>query len=239
MKTKLILLAAMAAMLSVGFASCSKDDDNSGSSNNGNSGNGGGDNTEWVDLGLPSGLLWAKCNVGASSPEDYGNYYAWGETTTKSDYSWETYAYGNSSTTLTKYCSKTDNGFNGFTDALTTLQSSDDAVTAVFGNGARIPTKDEWDELLNNCTEEWVSQNGVNGCKFTASNGNTLFLPAAGYCDGSELRGVSRYGDYWSSSLYTDEPNCAWDFYIGSYGTIMGNDSRYYGLSVRAVRPAI
>jgi len=196
-----------------------------------------GDSHAYVDLGLPSGLLWATCNVGADTPEGYGDYFAWGETTTKSTYNWSTYQYCNgSSNTLTKYCSNASYGFEGFTDGLTTLLPEDDAATANWGNGWRMPTQEEWEELKNNTTVTWTQQNSVNGRLFTASNGNSLFLPAAGYRD-DVLNFAGVWGYYWSSSLYTDSPSRAW--YFGCFNSgynPMGYNNRYDGLTVRPVR---
>ena len=105
----------------------------------------------WVDLGLPSGTLWATCNVGANAPEEYGDYFAWGETQSKDYYYWDTYQYCmGSSATMTKYCNKSNYGYNGFTDNLTTLLPEDDAATANWGTDWRMPTRDEWDELFQN-----------------------------------------------------------------------------------------
>lgn len=194
---------------------------------------------EYVDLGLPSGLLWATCNVGADSPEDYGDYFAWGETQPKSDYSWGTYQYCNgSASTLTKYCNNASYGYNGFTDNLTTLQPSDDAATANWGTDWRMPTKEEWQELYSNTTHIWTTQNSVNGRLFTAPNGNSLFLPAAGGYVGTSLGGAGTYGDYWSSSLEADKPHRAWclDFVSGNCG--MSYSYRKLGQSVRPVRSA-
>ena len=193
--------------------------------------------SDWVDLGLPSGLLWATRNVGASSPEDYGAYFAWGETRYKIYYNWSHYRYCNGSyNTLTKYCNDSDYGYNGFTDNLTTLQPSDDAATANYGG--RTPTYAEWQELLNNTTVQQATQNGVNGRLFTASNGNSLFLPAAGYRVESRLENAGEIGYYWSSSLGTDGPYYAWHFdFISNYQGIYGYH-RQAGRSVRAVRYA-
>ena len=192
---------------------------------------------DWVDLGLPSGLLWATRNVGATSPEDYGDYFAWGETSPKEVYNWDTYRYCNGDyDQLTKYCSKSSFGYNGFTDNLTILQPGDDAATANYGG--RTPTKEEWQELLNNTTVSWTTLNGVNGRLFTASNGNSLFLPAAGYRWVSSLYDAGSDGDYWSSSLYTDDPVYAWYFYVGSGDQDMSSSGRDNGHSVRAVRSA-
>jgi len=232
---KLFMIAAV-ALLTFGMASCNKDDDNTNTNTPTNPTN--PTTGEWVDLGLPSGLLWAKCNLGATTPEGYGNYYAWGETSTKETYNWSTYRYatvdaeGNLQT-LTKY--NTSETY-GTIDNKTTLEASDDAATAVLGSGARIPTYDDWVELINNTTGEWTTQNGVNGWKFTAANGSSLFLPAAGFRDGSELTGAGSGSLYWSSSLCTDYPGLARIFYFYSDGSDMGNDYRRYGCSVRAVR---
>lgn len=201
---------------------------------------GGGDEHAYVDLGLPSGLLWATCNVGANAPEEYGDYFAWGETQPKDTYNWSTYQYCNGSyNTLTKYCSNVNLGYNGFTDDLTTLLPEDDAAVANWGNGWRMPTKKEIQELYNNTTITWTQQNGVNGRLFTAANGNSLFLPAAGDRWGDELYDAGDWGYYWSSSLLTDYPFDAWYFSFCSdgYGG-MHLYTRYYGRSVRPVRSA-
>ena len=196
----------------------------------------GGDHA-YVDLGLPSGLLWATCNVGADNPEDYGDYFAWGETQPKSVYTWSTYQYCNgSSSTFTKYCNNSSYGYNGFTDNLTTLLPEDDAATANWGSDWRMPTEEEWQELYNNTTHTWTTQNGVNGRLFTASNGSSLFLPAAGCRNGSGLGSAGSWGYYWSSSLGTDSPYNAWGFYFNSDSFFVGSSYRYYGQSVRAVR---
>ncbi len=184
------------------------------------------DDLHYVDLGLPSGTLWATCNVGANAPEKYGDYFAWGETQPKDVYSWSIYQYyagGN----LTKYTGS---------DSLTILLPEDDAATANWGDEWRMPTKEEWQELYNNTAVTWTQQNGVNGRLFTASNGNSLFLPAAGRHWNSDLYGVGSYGYYWSSSLYTDTPTIAWYFYFGSGYYSVYDDYRNGGRSVRAVR---
>lgn len=180
---------------------------------------------DWVDLGLPSGLLWATRNVGAASPTDYGDYFAWGETSPKSVYTEDTYRYYNSDYVLTKY--------NG-SDGLTILQPGDDAATANYGG--RTPTREEWAELMNNTSSQWVTVNGVIGRCFTGTNGRSLFLPAAGDRNGSELYGAGSLGYYWSSSRNESYPGDAWYFYFGSDYQSMGSGSRGHGLSVRAVR---
>lgn len=191
----------------------------------------------YVDLGLPSGTKWATCNVGADTPEDYGDYFAWGETQPKSYYGWDTYQYCMGGyDMLTKYCSNSSYGYNGFTDDLTTLLPEDDAATANWGSDWRMPTKEEWQELYNNTTLTWTTQNGVNGRLFTASNGNSLFLPAAGCRRGSSLDGAGSDGDYWSSSLLTDRPSRAWYLNFYSVGCGMSSGLRNTGRSVRPVR---
>ena len=198
---------------------------------------GGGDTHEYVDLGLPSGLLWATCNVGADTPEGYGDYFAWGETTPKDTYNWSTYQHCNGSqNTLTKYCNNSGYGYNGFTDNLTTLLPEDDAATANWGNGWRMPTLEEWQELYNYTSGTWTTQNGVYGWLFTAANGNSLFLPAAGYRGSSSLLNAGSYGGYWSSSLYADGPRYAWDFYFFSGASYISGHYRDIGQSVRPVR---
>ena len=201
-----------------------------------------GNDHAYVDLGLPSGLLWATCNVGADNPEDYGDYFAWGETQQKDTYSWSTYQYCmGTDHTLTKYCSNSSYGYNGFTDTLTTLLLEDDAATAIWGSNWRMPSKEEWQELYNNTTVIWTTQNGVNGRLFTASNGNSLFLPASGYLTGSSglrLYAGSR-GHYWSSSLGTGSgyPNYVWEFYFDSDSFRIDHYGlRCCGGSVRPVR---
>jgi hypothetical protein len=193
---------------------------------------------EYVDLGLPSGLLWATCNVGADTPEAYGDYFAWGETTTKDTYGWSNYQHCNGSDyALTKYCYNSSYGYNGFTDNLTTLQPEDDAATANWGSGWRMPTKAEFAELLDHTTMTVTTQNGVNGWLFTAKNGsgNSLFLPAAGCRWGDELGGAGGWGAYWSSSLSTGSTTNAFYFDFEWFVDVF---SRFYGCSVRPVRNA-
>ena len=202
---------------------------------------------EWVDLGLPSGLLWATCNLGAASPEEYGDYYAWGETTTKSTYNWSTYSYANGEyDKLTKYCNGNygyfdlaDSSF--FTDNLTTLQAMDDAATQALGNGARTPTGEEWKELMNNTTWSFESMNGVDGLVFIATNGNFIFLPAAGARISDNLNHAGDWGCYWSASLDESRAFSAlkftfcYDFCV-DLDYCSNCNSRAFGSPVRAVR---
>ena len=193
----------------------------------------------WVDLGLPSGLLWASMNIGANSPIDFGDYFAWGEREPKSTYTWDNYRYGHGSHQLTKYCDDPAYGLNGYTDNLTTLETNDDAAfNNPFGN-ARMPTKTEWEELVNNTTHVWTSEDGINGWRFTAPNGNSIFLPAAGDM-ATSINGVNQTGHYLSSTLGSDGPDYAWQ--LGFTATQLGGDlqtmtrtQRRLGSSVRAV----
>lgn len=232
-------MLCMMVCATVMFAGCNKDENNEPTPAANGGTNGGGQTTvEWVDLGLPSGLLWATCNLGATTPEGYGDYYAWGETTTKEVYNWSTYKYctvdaEGGLATLTKYNTSSD---YGTPDNLTTLEAMDDAAAQKLGSGARMPTKAEWEELISNTTAEWTTKNGVNGRKFTASNGESLFLPAAGGRNGSELRAAGSYGYYWSSSLIESNPDCAWCFRFGEGTQFMYDGYRCYSRSVRAVR---
>lgn len=186
-----------------------------------------------VDLGLPSGTLWADRNIGADSPEDYGDYFAWGETATKSTYSWDTYKWCNgTSDSQTKYCTKDS---YGTVDDLTTLESEDDAATANWGKQWRMPTYEEMNELRTECTWTWTTQNSVNGYKVTGPNGNSIFLPAAGARHNSVLYHVGSSGYYCSGSLYESDPSYAWYLYFSSSSYYSNDYSRRFGYPVRAV----
>ena len=206
------------------------------------------DNWEYnlVDLGLTSGTLWADRNIGASSPEDYRPFFAWGETQcytanevgTKKNFDWNDYKYANgASDKLTKYCNDSSYGNDGFTDNLTELELSDDAAYAYTNGKCKIPTKEQLQELIDETDYTWTTQNGVNGGLFTSkTNGNSIFVPAAGGCYyGSQLY-VGEYGYLWSSSLNESNPNDAWYLGFGSGVVSLSNGCRYYGLSVRGVK---
>ena len=188
---------------------------------------------EWVDLGLS--VKWATCNVGASSPSDYGNYYAWGETNTKSEYSWSTLRYGLGTTgdTFTKYNTKSD---NGSVDNKTRLNLSDDVARTNWGGRWRMPTAAEWEELRARCFWTWTSQRGQIGYSVTSKvNGNSIFLPAAGYRDHTDVVFANYNGDYWSSTFYADDPNFArYMSFSSTYISVFGR-YRYYGHTVRPV----
>ena len=187
-----------------------------------------------VDLGLPSGTLWADRNVGADAPEGYGDFFAWGETTAKDTYSWATYLLCNgSSTKITKYCNQTN---YGTIDGKTTLEPADDAAYVNMGKDWRMPTAQEQQELITQCTREWTTQNGVNGYKLTGPNGKSIFLPAAGYHTNKLHLGAGANGYYWSSTLFPNYSFSANTLYFesGSHQLDKRNN-RFSGYSVRAV----
>lgn len=183
---------------------------------------------EYVDLGLS--VRWATCNVGADNPWDYGDYFAWGETTPKDDYTTDAYFdtndFGN---TFTKYT----------IDKKTVLDAENDAATANWGAAWRMPTDAEWKEFLDNCTSVWTTQNGVNGRLFTSTkNSATIFLPATGYRAYTFLNYAGSSSYYWSSSLYTSLYTYsydAWLVFFDSSRVDRHNRPRSDGLSVRPV----
>ena len=205
MKTKTFAALCCVAAL---FAACEKNDvePTAGTENS----------HDYVDLGLPSGLKWATCNVGATTPEGYGDYFAWGETNTKSTYSLDTYTY---------------------TDNKPVLDLADDAANANWGSAWRMPTDAEWQELRDNCTWTWTTLNGINGVEVKGSNGNAIFLPAAGFRSSNDVFYTGHYGCYWSRSLDADTPNNAKfvEFQSENNDIFRNYYSRVCGQSVRAV----
>lgn len=198
---------------------------------------------EYVDLGLPGRVLWATCNIGASKPEEYGKYFAWGDTVGYAkgethNFDSEIYKWNNGSyTTLTKYC--TDSSF-GTIDNKTVLDPEDDAATANWGANWRMPTIQEMDDLLsdNYTTHEYVYVNGVGGVKITSkSNGNSIFLPAAGNRLWNDINTLSGDGDYWFNSIDTSTCTWAWCLCFTTNDRFYANTfPRFGGLPVRAVR---
>lgn len=148
--------------------------------------------TDYVDLGLPSGLKWASCNVGATAPEEYGDYFSWSD-------------------------------------------PEDDVAHVKLGGKWRMPTDEEWTELRTKCASKWTTRNGINGRLVTGSNGNSIFLPAAGYRNNTNLFYTGSYGFYWSSSRDTDDPSSAWFVDFNSGHVYRNNGYRDYEQSVRAV----
>lgn len=181
-----------------------------------------------IDLGLS--VKWADKNVGAIRPEVYGGYYAWGETEKKSEYSWFTYDFTNDNSGYDFYKYNTQSSY-GYVDSLMVLEPQDDVAHIKLKGGWRMPTNEEWQELINKCTWEWDRVNGISGMRVTARNGNSIFLPAAGHkYDGMRYYGEGSYCDYWSSSL-AENPREAWGMRDGH----LHDDYRYNGFSVRAV----
>jgi len=183
---------------------------------------------QYVDLGLS--VMWAAYNVGSSSPAEYGHYYAWGETNPKSSYSHSNYSYGD----YPFYSKYVPSGW--FTDNLTVLEQSDDAVTMNWGHPWRMPTQKEFEELATKCTATWTTLDGVDGTKFTGPNGNSIFLPACGLFKSSAIENQGTEGFYWSSSLKVEEFNCAYRLYfdLQTVGATFWH-GRHYGYNVRGV----
>ncbi len=178
---------------------------------------------KFINLGLPSGLFWAETNVGASSSSDDGDYFAWGETASKSYYDWNTYKWGSDYNNLSKY---------NISDGKTTLDAEDDAATVNWGAPCRMPDTSEFEELYNKCDWSWQG----NGYLVTGPNGSTIFFPASGYFqDGSPI-GYGSQGRYWSRSLYSNNTNMAHYLYFRrNYVKPTGGSSRCKGLPVRPV----
>ena len=201
------------------FTACDDDDDGVSSvSGSITSSTGTINGYEYVDLGLS--VKWAMCNIGASSPSDYGNYYAWGETETKNEYTNDSsVTYGDSSI----------DDFSG--------NATYDAATANLGSSWRMPTQDECQELTDNCTWQWgtYGATSVKGYFVTGSNGNSIFLPAAGSRYGTSLDGDDEWGRYWSSSLDESDSDYAVSLNFYSDDHYVGKDYRYHGLSIRPV----
>ena len=189
----------------------------------------------YVDLGLPSGTKWATMNVGATKPEEYGLYFAWGETQGYADvstkaFSWNDYKWTeDDGSTMSKY---------NATDGKTVLDLEDDAVAANWGGSWKMPTVAQFQELLNtaNCTNVWTTVDGVNGRLFTSvTNGNTLFIPAAGNAINGNMDNVGNGGYIWSSSLYSSSVKRGWFLFFSSGSVLMSDYSRCNGFPVRGV----
>ncbi len=181
-----------------------------------------------VDLGLPSGTLWADCNLGAKTPYEAGNYYAYGETETKSDYSWSTYKWWTDK--MTKYTGE---------DGKAQLEAADDAARVRLGEGYRIPTVDDYIELKNKCSWSWISEyHGANGFLIKGPNGNTIFLPAAGFKSDKNRYYYGANACYWLSDV-TSKDSYTYAYGIlsigGLLGTGAGTSGRTLGCSIRPV----
>ena len=183
----------------------------------------------YVDLGLS--IKWGTCNIGAKNPEDFGNFYQWGDVATKESYDWDTYKYGTDRTNLEKYNVK---------DGKTVLDPEDDAAIVNLGEGWRMPTPAEIKELVDNCTWEWTTVNNVKGYKVTAKNGNSIFLPAAGVMFAKNPYYGGQYGYYLSNTLREGEESYVkmyaqgFSFQSDKYQTD-DHIARNYGITVRPV----
>lgn len=178
---------------------------------------------EWVDLGLPSGLKWATCNIGASSPDKLGNYYAWGETRVKSSYSDANYLYKD--VLNGEYINL---GYN--------ISGTEyDAAHVIWGGKWRMPTLEEYQELLNECKLEWTSRKNVIGILMTGVNGNSIFFPAAGFQNGTTIGSVGSFGYYWVSTLSVNYQGNAYHLYFNSQNCTMADWHRCFGLPIRPV----
>lgn len=190
---------------------------------------------EWANLGLLSGTKWATMNVGANSPADYGYYYAWGETCTKNNYTWENLKYWTSGDGLhnirfSKYIRDSE---HGKVDNKKELEICDDVANASWGPGWRVPSEAQQNELLKKCKWVWTSIDGHDGYKVIGPNGNSIFIPAAGYCEDNKLYDVGSYGYYWSRSLEMDYS--AYNFFINSDDIDIFSEDRRRGCTVRPV----
>lgn len=179
-----------------------------------------------VDLGLS--VKWAGWNVGATSPEEYGGYYAWGETEEKSDYTIDTYKY---------YYDTDGDGYKEYANIGNNICGTQyDVARQKWGGSWRMPTYNELLELLEECTWTWITYKGINGYKVTGPNGNSIFLPAAGYRNGTSLFVQGSYGGYLSGTLNEDGSDGAWHLYFGNGLRNLNYYGRYYGFTVRPVK---
>ena len=194
-----------------------------------------------VDLGLSSGRLWAAHNVGASSPEETGNYFAWAMQQNVDTATWDNYKYATGvNHALTKYCSIEMYGYEKLYDFYRELESSDDAVIFYWNRPWRTPTQADWQELLDECDWSWVVDRSadpvIRGYKVVGPNGNSIFLPVAGHLDSNMRLNRESFGYYWSATLNADAPSCAFYLHIGLSYHSVDYAERYLGFSLRAVQ---
>lgn len=246
---RIVYLSSIALASSLFFLGCEKESQDSQDSEKEEkttiAQNGSENGYQYIELGLS--VRWATFNVGATKPEEYGDYFAWGEIKTRDTCSWSTYKWCNGSkNTITKYSNNSSYGYDGFTDTLTVLILEDDVAQMKWGGSWRLPTEAELNELRNNCTWTWYSNGnseygGVAGYKVTSNKAGytdrSIFLPAAGCRYDSDLESVSEYGNYWSSSLLWDSMVGAWKLCFDLRSQFMSGSSRSTGLSVRPVCP--
>ncbi len=191
---------------------------------------------EWVDLGLPSGTLWATMNVGATSPEECGSYFAWGETETKDEYNWATYRYSSgSATSLTKYCLHSN---YGTPDGLSVMEDVDDAAAYILGEGWSVPTKEQVAELIDQTYTEWNTDelNGVQGVRITSRTTDaSIFLPIAGYMDNNYNTNNTTWGYIWTRNIHPSIDYIATAFRYGTELEAENAKSRILGINIRPV----
>lgn len=211
---------------------------------------------QWIDLGLS--VLWATCNVGATKPEEYGDYYAWGEVDTyyepgyaqektnthwksnkEKGYAWESYKWcDGSGTTINKY---NNNDYYGLVDNKRNLDINDDVAHIKWGGNWRMPTLSDFDELYEWCTRSWEKNNNVWGIRFTSERvgyeGFSIFLPASGARDGNTIEYLNSGGFYWETTILDEQPSRACGFAFIKDKIEWRSPSRVNGLTVRAVCP--
>ena len=187
----------------------------------------------YVDIGLS--ILWSTCNIDATHPLMPGSYFAWGEISPKESYTWESYSYCDKYHKLTKYNDKIASGSNNFTDSVMTLRPEDDAAIQNWGNGWRMPTKEEFDELRNECTWQWVNDASANYYKVTGPNGKSILLPACGCIKDNKRIMYMENGCLWSSSLSIKIPEHGYELTQYSTGFWIGSADRFYGEPIRPV----
>ena len=227
-----MMFVALMPVLSVSLVACVPVS-GAGGLGDGDEGEVVGGGSKAIDLGLS--VKWASCNVGADSPEDYGGYYAWGETVEKSEYSWSTYKWCHRShDSQTKYCTNSDYSYWGRVDNKRVLESADDVAHSKWGGSWRMPTLDEIKELRSQCSWSWTSVKGVNGYRVTGPNGNSIFLPAAGWRGSKGVDGRGSSGNYSSATLGSDDSR-AYGLYFYSDDVYWDDSYRDSGLSVRPV----
>lgn len=243
-KFSLIATAVCLALSSISFISCEKEDKDAISIDvvqKGTQKIQGIDGKEYevVDLGFPSKILWATCNIGATSPEKYGDYFAWGEIQSKAKYDWTTYNHCNGSKLTIKKYYKVDENY-GSTDGKLALDSIDDAATQLMGEKWNMPLRRDFSDLISRCDWKYCKLNGVWGCLFTSKeNGNSLFLPHAGLMDVTmdvpEHLHTGSYGYYWSADLYDTQDAYTLYFDRKSNPVHKQYQSREIGLPIRPV----
>ena len=230
------------------LSGCEKEDKNAISMSEVNNGvsiivGSSGQEYEVVDLGLPTGLLWAKCNLGATSPEQSGHFYSWGELQPKTNFNWSNYKLCNDDQfSFTKYSLIKDRGYMEFVDEKTILEKEDDAVNKLLGGNWQIPSKEDYAELLYRCDKKFCKLNKVWGCLFTSKQKgyeeNSIFIPLAGRMDLTESKFAGKYGFYWSTGLdKTETAFVLWLDNIDGFDNAVNSKSveRYLGLPIRPV----